>query len=164
MSVANGKLFLHVLPVLLHSCRQYSYSVFAPFLRQRQALALVSFTLFTTDHNCALFHLISLYSHLAPLTVIARRTLPLLISPLGRWRWMLMWGRSPLHSAALSENLIWTPGASAFMQQHHPKAKGREEEHCAHNFMGSRVAYDPCYMSLRLALPVIFIGCSLVLK
>lgn len=75
-----------------------------------------------------------------------------------------MSGRSPLHSAVLTENLIRTPGASAFMQQHHPKAKGREEEHCAHNFMGSRVAYDPCYMSLRLGLPVIFIGYSLVLN
>lgn len=80
IGVNSSDNFLHILPRLLQSCQWYLLlspcSVSTATTCSSHALA--SCVLFTTGCNCALFHLIFLFSHLAPLSVLVQGALPVL--------------------------------------------------------------------------------------
>lgn len=72
-----------------------------------------------------------------------------------------MLGRSPLHSAVKTSSGDQVLVHSCSCTIHGLR---REKMSGAHNFMGSRVAYDPRCVSSCLSAPVIFIGCHSCLE
>lgn len=110
----------------------------------RSCLALASFVLFTTGCNCALFHLIFLFSHLAALSVLAQSALPVLNFSAWQTEVNVNAASSPLHSALYSEGIIKRPGMSCINEAAPSQAEEGENEHHGHNFMHSRVTHDAC--------------------